>query len=535
MAQGRTRVGIIPVFVDHQRRGAHHRGVLQPQIGPLIAALLPDAADIHILNDTWHDPDWNRRYDLLFLSCLHSDFDRARQISHYWRRRGAKTVIGGNFASTHAQLCAPYFDAVAIGDPETTVPRIWQDFVAGALKPVYAAPPYDPALTPTSRYDLVSETPILPIGLEASRGCPFTCEFCALTAVGTRYHARSVQGVLRDIEAARRTQSVFSPWRRRIAVFYDNNIGGDKRRLRELCEAMETTGLRWGACVSFNVLRSDDTLRMLSKAGCRCLFVGLESFNPATLAHMGKRQNVVPEIREAIERSHRRGILVMAGLMLSPDVDDIPYIESIPERLHDCGLRVPTYICFESPFPGTPQFKRVAARKEPPFLPNALLRDFNGYTLVTRPRHATPDEFVDAYKRLMRRVYAPHARLRKLMIDGAGFLGRGYLVPFLFDGFELMTESASPPPMRNFLGGEDAVPPEYQNRIPFADEDFASDEERDAVLGPWRVADASGRVLPFWLDHGRFPRDARSGSIIARFAREPLTVQPATLAALEQN
>ena len=46
------RVAIISVFVDYHRRGAHHRGVLQPQVGPLIAALLPDSADIDIVNDT---------------------------------------------------------------------------------------------------------------------------------------------------------------------------------------------------------------------------------------------------------------------------------------------------------------------------------------------------------------------------------------------------------------------------------------------------------------------------------------------------
>ena len=35
------RVGVISVFTDYHRRGRHHRGVLQPQIGPLVAALLP--------------------------------------------------------------------------------------------------------------------------------------------------------------------------------------------------------------------------------------------------------------------------------------------------------------------------------------------------------------------------------------------------------------------------------------------------------------------------------------------------------------
>ena len=73
------RIGIISVFTDYHRRGAHHRGALQPQIGPLIAALLPAHVAIEVINDTWEDPDWSRDYDLLFLSCMHSDFDRARQ------------------------------------------------------------------------------------------------------------------------------------------------------------------------------------------------------------------------------------------------------------------------------------------------------------------------------------------------------------------------------------------------------------------------------------------------------------------------
>ena len=140
------RVAIVSVFVDYHRRGGHHRGVLQPQVGPLIAALLPDDADIDIVNDTWVDPDWSRRYDLVFLSCMHSDFDRARQLSHYWRRRGAKTVLGGIMAGTHTALCAPWFDAVVVGDPEDTVPRVYADAKAGRLQKLYRSAGYDLSL-----------------------------------------------------------------------------------------------------------------------------------------------------------------------------------------------------------------------------------------------------------------------------------------------------------------------------------------------------------------------------------------------------
>jgi hypothetical protein len=233
------KVGIIPVFVDYHRRGRHHRGVLQPQIGPLIAALLPEDADIDIVNDAWSDPDWNRDYDLLFLSCLHSDFDRARQISHYWRRRGAKTALGGIFASTYPQLCAPYFDAVAVGDPESIVPAICADFRRKRLQPLYVARAYDPASTPTPRFDLAARQQVLPIAIEATRGCPFACDFCALTGQGTRYHFRPAKDVARDIRAGRAALHRLTFWHRRnVVAFYDNNLGGDFARLHELCEAL---------------------------------------------------------------------------------------------------------------------------------------------------------------------------------------------------------------------------------------------------------------------------------------------------------
>src|SRR5213083_350577 len=145
------RVGIISVYSDYHRLGRHHRGMIQPQIGALIAALLPPDACCEIINDTWTDPDWTREYDLLFLSSLHSDFDRARQISHYWRRRGAKTVYGGFMASTYPHICEPFFDAVVIGDAEGCIREIIGDFQRGELRRRYLSAPYDPLAVPVPR------------------------------------------------------------------------------------------------------------------------------------------------------------------------------------------------------------------------------------------------------------------------------------------------------------------------------------------------------------------------------------------------
>jgi hypothetical protein len=529
-----VKVAVVSVFVDYHRRGRHHRGVLQPQVAPLIAALLPPDAEIDLVNDVWDDPDWSRDYDLVFISALHSDFDRARQISHYYRRRGAKTVLGGVMASLFPDLCQPWFDAVAIGDPESTVPAIVRDFSAGALRPRYRGEPYAAERVPAPRLDLVSERQILPLAHEATRGCPFTCEFCSLTAVGTRHHHRRAADVVRDLRASQAMLAGrASFWQRRLAIFYDNNIGGHRGHLRELCAALGEAGLRWGACVTFNVLRDAELLDAMAAGGCRLVYVGLESFNPQAIADMCKHQNAVAEARRAVDACRDRGILVTAGLMLSPAIDTLDYIERIPEALDVAGLHVPTYISFETPFPGTPHFERLAADPSRPILPDAPLADFNGYTLVTRPAHASPEAFVAAFLSAHERVYALPRRLRKLAADVPRFLAAGKVLPAIFDAFEMLTVERPRPPGRTYVAGRDLPFPEL-SAVPFAPDDFRSEAERDGVLAPWKVTDAAGAVLPHWrgarpvyLPRGRIAPPAPAAAPAAFTGRGALEMQGA--------
>jgi hypothetical protein len=485
------------VYTDYHRKGGRSQGLLQPQIGPVIAALLPPETDIEVINETWAEPDWSRDYDLLFISSMHSDFDRARQISHYWRRRGAKTVFGGILASTYPELCRPFFDSLIIGDPEDTVPRVYADFSRHDLQPLYVSGPYDPCRVPVPRFDLLARRQKL-LTLEATRGCPFTCEFCALTSIGTRHHVRPVDLVLRDIrEGQRMLRGLVPSHLRRMVGFVDNNIGGNLTYLRELCKALAPLGLRWAAAITFNVVSRPEYVRMLAEAGCCYLFIGLESFNPETLSDMRKHQNALDLTRQVLDHCRSQGIMVDSGLMLSPVTDDCGYMKRLPRLLADSGLHVPSYLCFEAPIPGTPHFHRLAAEPEPALLPDALLRDFNGHTLVTRPRRESLEDFIAGYRELADRVFSFRQRLGKLLDDAPRFLRSGSLFPLLADLAEYGTQSWDPHPRRTFVAGTDVPPPEALS-VPLTEQDFASEEERDAVMGPWRVTGPDGAVLPQW-------------------------------------
>jgi radical SAM superfamily enzyme YgiQ (UPF0313 family) len=493
------RIAVIAIYVDYERGGQHRHGELQPQIGPLIAALLPRGVDVDVVNDTVEDPDWTQHYDLIFISCLSPDFDRARQVSHYWRKRGAKTVFGGTLASTYTRLCQPFFDSVVVGDAEGSVRRVYEDFARGELKPIYVSGPYDAAAVPVPRFDLVARKQPVPISLEATRGCPFTCNFCALTAIGTRHHVRPVDSVLRDIRAARAMlRRLVPPHKRQLVSFVDNNFGGNLAYLREMCEALKGTRLRWGAALTFNVIADPENVRLLSRAGCRALFVGLESFNPLALADMGKFQNAVDSMKRVLADCHRNGIYITSGLMLNPRIDDLAYIESLPRRLSDCGLRVPTFVCFEAPIPGTPDFLRLAGEQPSDLLPNVYLRDLTGYTLAARPKLESVEDFIRGYRWLKEELYSRRHRAAALLTEVPRFLAHGHVSAAFIEAFDLSRRRWRPGSDRTFIAGTDTAPPEATG-VPLTDADFDSHEERNAVMEPWKITDARGQVLPQWL------------------------------------
>jgi hypothetical protein len=511
------RIGIISTFINYHRTGGLGSGPLQPGIGPLIAALLPAHEDIHVVHETLERPDWNRDYDLLFVSCMHSEFDRARQLSHYWRNRGARTVLGGTFASTYSHLCRPYFDAVVIGDPEPTVPRVYEDVRRGTLQPVYVGAPYT-GRVPIPRFDLVSHKQPYPLSFEVSRGCPFQCDFCALTSIGTRYHAPPVENIVRDVEAARRMLRGLVPdWKLKIALLVDNNAGGSATHLRDLCRTMKGLDLLWAGAVTFNVLNSRENLRMMAESGARFMFTGLETFNPETLADMNKRQNSLDDTRRVIDMCHEHGISLAAGLLINVQVDTVDYLRRIPEHVVESGLMFPAFVGFEAPIPGTPLFHRMAADPEPAFLPHALLCDFNGYTTVLRPRRAPLDTFIEAYIQTLEEVTSLGRKLGQIRANVPGFMMRGQFSTALVDSMlHWSAVRRSPVPGRTYITGTDVPLPELSD-VPFDDSDFRSDAERRAILDPWRVSDGNGRVLPQWLRSDRVY--SHRGTITPQLAR----------------
>ncbi len=374
---------------------------MQPAAPELVAGLCPADAEVEIYNEKENDVPLDRHWDLVFFSYLHPFYEHTKVLSTMFRRAGMTTVAGGRHASLYVQDCLEHFDSVVVGDPEPNVPQLVEDFQQGRLRKVYREPLTDPAQIRPYRYDLVDMRSNRFRGpcIEASRGCPFTCNFCVLTG-HEKYRYRPVPQVVEDIRTRMRFNRHFFGAVDDTFLFYDNNLGGSPKYLRQLCEALIPLKKTWGCSLTMNVLEDPETIRLLGRAGCRYIYTGLESLSPESLGSLNKHQNHLTRLEQMIEKTYSNGILLSFGLMVGTDGDTNEYLQKVPDYLSDLKLFSITFLGIVCPYPGTPFFETVS--REGRLLPGVTARDLDCYTVCHRPARLGPTEVVEHYRNLCR-------------------------------------------------------------------------------------------------------------------------------------
>ena len=397
------RIAVISTYTHPSRLVIKEKSVMQSAVPELIAALCPDDAEIEIYNEKEAHIPLDRDWDLVFFSYLHSYYEHTKVLSTLFRRRGITTVAGGRHARHFPDDCQKYFDAVITGEPESNVPALVRDFERGELKPRYSLPAVEAAAIKPYRYDLIDfqhNRFRLP-GVEASRGCPFACNFCVLTGWET-YRYRPVKHVVDEIKFKMNWNRHYFGLIKDWFIFLDNNLGGNVKYLRELCEALIPLKKTWGCALTFNVLKDETTVKLMAKAGCRYVYTGLESLNPESIKAMNKGQNTISEIDSIINKCYANGILLSFGLLVGSDGDTNEYLEKLPGYMADLRYCAITFVGIICPYPETSLFRDL--QKEGRLLPGTVSRDYDGYTLCHRPKLLDKSEVIDHYRTLSRTI-----------------------------------------------------------------------------------------------------------------------------------
>jgi len=134
------------------------------------------------------------------------------------------------------------------------------------MKTEYSLPPVAVTEIKPYRYDLIdfSHNRVRMPGWRPLRGCPFSCNFCVLTGHET-YRYRPIKSVIDEIEFKMAVEpALLRPTTRLVHV-----LGQQSWRLPALptstLEALIPLKKTWGCALTFNILRDEDTVKLMPK------------------------------------------------------------------------------------------------------------------------------------------------------------------------------------------------------------------------------------------------------------------------------
>jgi radical SAM superfamily enzyme YgiQ (UPF0313 family) len=404
---------IAPTALDYSGRPIKQRRLHLPALTlPVLAAVTPSDVEVRLIYETVEAIPLDEHWDLVGITSMGSGIVRAWEIADQFRAMKVKTVIGGIAASLgEPEWTLAHADAIVQGEAEDVWPRVVADAMAGRMASVYRCPePVSLAGLPVPRYDLMNRRTLgfwRPV--QATRGCPFTCNFCSVTSFneGT-YRKRPVSEVVRDVREARRFGS-------RYIAFVDDNIAVDWDYCRELWEALIPEKIIWMSQASIQIAENPALLELAHRSGCRMLSLGLESIEVDSLQGIEKGWNRPERYLEAIHSIRKNGIDVSTEMIVGLDGDDETIFERTYRFLMQAGITVPR-VHILTPIPGTPLYNEMLKQGR---LVTTDYANYTGSKAVFRPRQMTDQVLADGHWQLYKRLYRWPAILRRILPNRA--------------------------------------------------------------------------------------------------------------------
>ena len=315
-----------------------------------IAAITPKEHHVEIVDERFGRVNFNKDYDLVGISCLTYNSIRGYEIANIFRKKGTKVVFGGYHASLLPEEAKQHADSVVIGEGEETWPRLLKDLEKGSLKPFYRAEKLlEPEEIPPARHDIGLFTPFTE-AIQASRGCPTGCEFCAMQMVeGPRFRGRLVENVINEMKTLRA----------KIIFFADASLTINPTYTKSLFKGMKEINANFECFGNMNVLtRDDELLKAASDAGVYKWYIGIESISQENINAAGKRTNKVKEYAKAIKKVKDHGMSITGFFMFGFDNDTPDIFQKTLQAIYEWELDEASF-SIVTPYPGTRLFKRL--------------------------------------------------------------------------------------------------------------------------------------------------------------------------------
>lgn len=384
-----------------------------PPLGLLtIASLLPKEwskklVDTNLTDLNTKDLAWA---DYVFISAMNVQEESVREIVALCNKEGAKIIAGGSLF-THEYERFPNIDHFILNEGEITLPLFLKDLEQGNPQPIYKTNEFaDVTLSPIPSFELANMDEYIYSIVQFSRGCPYMCDFCDVTALfGRKPRTKSSEQIINELEALERQSDVS------LVLFADDNLIGNKRILKsDLLPALiewrkrKKPSFFFATQLTINLVDDEELMHLLLEAGFRHIFIGIETPDESGLKGSKKSQNLKRNQLDNIKKLHSAGFIISAGFIVGFDTDTPSIFQQQIDFIQESGIPLPIVNILKAP-PGTELFERI--KRE-----GRLSKQFafaEGETNIT----PAMDEKVlyDGFINLINNIYSPEKSYQRLI------------------------------------------------------------------------------------------------------------------------
>jgi radical SAM superfamily enzyme YgiQ (UPF0313 family) len=232
------------------------------------------------------------------------------------------------------------------------------------------------------------------IAYHSSIGCPFTCSFCAVVPIyNARWKGKSAELIYKDIKYLKEN------FGGNAIEFHDNNFFVSEKRTVEFSKLISAEKMTWWGEGRIDTIDkySDESLAIMSEAGCRMIFFGAETGNDALLKKMDKGGTQTGEqIVRFAERLKKFNIIPEYSFVLGTPADteeevmrqineDIAFIRRVKEANPETEIII--YVYSPVPTEGSDLYEKVKASgfRFPEKLEDWISTDWENFDLRKNP------------------------------------------------------------------------------------------------------------------------------------------------------
>jgi len=392
-----------------KKQTGHKMGVL-PLALPTLAALTPPGFDVRIIDENIEDIDFNAPVDIVGITFLTCFAPQGYALADRFREAGVHVALGGVHVTMCAEEALEHADTVFVGEADDTWEIFLNDFKRGKPGRLYKPEKRpDLARLVIPRWDLVKNEYYRSNLVQTSRGCHYDCDYCSVPRYVGPLRNKPVENVIEEIRATKdygRIPGIH------YVYFADEDVICNKTYAKKLFKAMIPLNVRWVSQVSINIAMDDELLDLAAKSGCEAVFIGFESIVQENLDSVGKgKLNKVRYFKEAIDKVHRKGIVVFAFIMFGFDGDDASIFQKTVDFIDETPVALPI-INILGPMPGTRFYDRMKA--EGRLLEEGRWELFDARNVLFKPKKMSADTLLNGVNWSLRKLYSADSVLNRI-------------------------------------------------------------------------------------------------------------------------